>query len=91
MQSRFIAGIKLGSTNVTGIIPVSSISNGQDFDFDSREGFIYYVEKINVSILLLTCLPVNIYKKSGLCNHIVINILAFLLTFLLNILVKHSC
>ncbi|CAG5126006.1 unnamed protein product, partial [Candidula unifasciata] len=50
MQSRFIAGIKLGSTNVTGIIPVSSISNGQDFDFDSRDGFIYYVEKINGSL-----------------------------------------
>uniref|UniRef100_A0A2C9KAN0 EGF-like domain-containing protein n=1 Tax=Biomphalaria glabrata TaxID=6526 RepID=A0A2C9KAN0_BIOGL len=50
MQSRFIAGIKLGSTNVTGIIPVSSISSGQDFDFDSKEGYIYYVEKINGSL-----------------------------------------
>ena len=48
MQSRFIAGIKLGSTNVTGIVPVSSIGSGQDFDFDSKEGYIYYVEKINV-------------------------------------------
>ncbi|XP_059178824.1 low-density lipoprotein receptor-related protein 2-like isoform X2 [Physella acuta] len=50
MQSRFIAGIKLGSTNVTGIVPVSSISSGQDFDFDSKEGFIYYVEKTNGSL-----------------------------------------
>ncbi|GFN87816.1 low-density lipoprotein receptor-related protein [Plakobranchus ocellatus] len=50
MQSRFIAGIKLGSTNVTGIVPVSSISSGQDFDFDSLHGYIYYVEKINGSL-----------------------------------------
>ena len=50
MQSRFIAGIKLGSTNVTGIVPVSSISSGQDFDFDSLHSYIYYVEKINVSL-----------------------------------------
>ncbi|XP_035827354.1 low-density lipoprotein receptor-related protein 2 [Aplysia californica] len=50
MQSRFIAGIKLGSTNVTGIVPVSSIGSGQDFDFDSKQGYIYYVEKINGSL-----------------------------------------
>lgn len=49
MQSHFIAGIKVGVGNDSGIIPVSSIGNGQDFDFDSAQGYIYYVEKINVS------------------------------------------
>lgn len=67
MQSRFIAGIKLGSTNVTGIVPVSSISNGQDFDFDSKEGFIYYVEKINVSLL---CLILMMSYKYFLSHHL---------------------
>ncbi|KAK7507961.1 hypothetical protein BaRGS_00000926, partial [Batillaria attramentaria] len=50
MQSHFIAGIQIGNSNNTGIIPVSSIAGGLDFDFDSADGYIYYVEKINGSL-----------------------------------------
>ena len=49
MQSHFIAGMKINGEDDAGIIPVSSIGSGIDFDFDSASGYIYYVEKINVS------------------------------------------
>ena len=52
MQPHFIAGLKLdGDTGEedTAIIPISSIGQGVDFDFDSANGTIYYVENNNVS------------------------------------------
>ena len=56
MQSHFIAGMKISGEDNAGIIPVSSIGSGIDFDFDSAGGYIYYVEKINVS----GCCPVTV-------------------------------
>ena len=56
MQSHFIAGMKISGEDDAGIIPVSSIGSGIDFDFDSAGGYIYYVEKINVS----GCCPVAV-------------------------------
>ncbi|XP_076440226.1 low-density lipoprotein receptor-related protein 2-like [Babylonia areolata] len=50
MQSHFIAGIKISGEDDAGIIPVSSIGSGVDFDFDSAHGYIYYVEKVNGSL-----------------------------------------
>lgn len=49
MQTHFIAGMKISGEDDAGIIPVSSIGSGVDFDFDSAQGYIYYVEKVNVS------------------------------------------
>lgn len=73
MQSHFIAGIKVGSANETGIRPVSSIGNGQDFDYDSAEEYIYYIEKVNVSVFKLihinSAMMVNNLESSHRIKH----------------------
>lgn len=50
MQSHFIAGLKISGEDDAAIIPVSSIGSGIDFDYDSANGTIYYVENINGSL-----------------------------------------
>ncbi|ESO92116.1 hypothetical protein LOTGIDRAFT_175728 [Lottia gigantea] len=50
MQPRMISGIKPDSKGKPSMIPVTSLVDGLDFDYDSREGFIYYIEKENGSL-----------------------------------------
>ncbi|XP_041374759.1 low-density lipoprotein receptor-related protein 2-like [Gigantopelta aegis] len=50
MTQSQIAGLTIDKAESNGVVPISSIPNGLDFDFDSKEQMIYYVQKQNGSL-----------------------------------------